>query len=62
MVFNGVTVTVIELVGSDSPNDEIAILLYLVVAVNPEGTSYTSEVAPDIVFQVLNGLTALSHL
>ena len=32
------------------------------VDVKPVGASYVTTVAPDIVFQVLNGLTALSHL
>ena len=56
------TVTIMGIVGSDSPNVDIAILLYFVVAANPVGTSYVADMAPDIVLQVLNGLTELSHL
>jgi hypothetical protein len=59
------TVTVTTAEGSDEQARllcvAIAILLYCVVAVNPDGASYVAAVAPLMVPQLLNGLTALSH-
>jgi hypothetical protein len=59
------TVTWIVAVGDDSQatefNVEMVILLYCVVAVNPEGASYVDVVAPPMVDHAENGLTELSH-
>jgi Na+/serine symporter len=59
------TVTITTAEGSDEQARLLwvatAILLYCVVAVSPDGASYVAAVAPLMVPQLLNGLTALSH-
>lgn len=59
------TVTVTTEVGSELHARllwvAIVVLRYCVVAVSPDGASYVAAVAPLIVPQLLNGLTALSH-
>ena len=65
IVGSGLTVNCTGVVATDShevlPNVEIVIRLYWVVAVNPAGGSYDDNVAPPMVDQAVNGLTALSQ-
>ncbi len=59
------TVTVTTDVGSELQarllSVAIVVLRYCVVADSPDGASYVAAVAPLMVPQLLNGLTALSH-